>query len=97
MTSITRLFTFVTVLASLPKLCVCPRFPFPVADTQPQYRYNEISLVYRAWVHMHIVKRGGGAHTHGGVASLADGSMAVECPACPHPGRNIDEDSLENE
>lgn len=49
------------------------------------------------WVHLHILKRGGAAHHHGGVESLPDGSMAVECPACPHPGRNIDADALANE
>ena len=48
------------------------------------------------WVHLHILKRGGAAHNHGGVESLSDGSMAVECPVCPHPGRNIDADAVRN-
>lgn len=25
------------------------------------------------------------------MASMADGALAVECPACPHPGRNLPE------
>ena len=69
----------------------------PIVDTRPQFRYNEVSLVYRIWVHLHIVKRSGGAHRPGGVESLPDSSMAVECPACPHPGRNVDDESLANE
>ena len=62
-----------------------------------QHRYNEISLVYRMYVHLQMLKRGGGAHHPGGVESLPDGSMAVECPACPHPGRNIDSAALAKE
>ena len=26
-----------------------------------------------------------------GLASVPDGTFAVECPACPHPGRNLPE------
>lgn len=25
------------------------------------------------------------------LASVADGAFALECPACPHPGRNLPE------
>lgn len=49
------------------------------------------------WVHLHILKRGGAAHHPGGVETLPDGSMAVECPACPQPGRNIDAVTLATE
>lgn len=35
-----------------------------------------------------MLKRGGSAHLPGGVISTAEGGLAVECPACPHPGRN---------
>lgn len=34
-------------------------------------------------------KRGGGGHIAGGLASITGGSLALECPACPHPGRNL--------
>jgi hypothetical protein len=73
------------------------RFSSERTDNKFQFRYNEISLVYRMWVHLHILKRGGAAHHPGGVESLSDGSMAVECPACPHPSRNIHSDALANE
>ena len=27
-----------------------------------------------------------------GLASIPDGAFALECPACPHPGRNLPDD-----
>jgi len=54
-----------------------------------QFRYNELSLVLRVWVHLRQVRRGGGAHIVGGFEALAPGSLAVECPACPHPEKNL--------
>ena len=54
-----------------------------------QYRYNELTLVLRIWVHLRQVRRGGGTHTSGVFGTLAPGSLAVECPACPHPGKNL--------
>ena len=54
-----------------------------------QYRYNELSLALRIWVYLRQVRHGGGAHTSGGSGALAPGSLAVECPACPHPNKNL--------
>ena len=63
----------------------------PEADSRyPQFRYNELSLVFRIYVHLRQLRRGGCAHTPGGLSDLQEGALAVECPACPHPGRNID-------
>ena len=62
-----------------------------------QHRYNEISLAYRIWAHLHILKRGGAAHYPDGAESLPEGSMAVECPASPQPGRNVGAESLAKE
>jgi hypothetical protein len=62
-----------------------------------QHRYNEISLVFRMWIHLHLLKRGGGGHQTSSIESLADGSIAVECPACPHPDRNVTIDMLDDE
>jgi len=36
-----------------------------------------------------VIKRGGGAHQDTPISATAAGSFAVECPACPHPGRNL--------
>jgi hypothetical protein len=35
------------------------------------------------------LKRAGRGHDPAGVANTPTGSVAVECPACPHPGRNL--------
>lgn len=53
-----------------------------------QFRYNEICISFRIWSHLMLLKRGGAGHECGGVNSMADGSLAVLCPACPHPNKN---------
>jgi len=46
----------------------------------------------RQWRHLKGVKRGGGAHQTHNLAATVPGSFAIECPACPHPARNLPED-----
>lgn len=41
---------------------------------------------------MKQIKRGGGGHMKMGLDSVPDGAFSLECPACPHPGRNLPED-----
>ena len=36
-----------------------------------------------------MLRRAGRGHDDTGVASTKPGDLAVECPACPHPGKNI--------
>jgi CxC2 like cysteine cluster associated with KDZ transposases len=61
-----------------------------ISDLFPlQSRYSELSLTFRVFVYLRQLRRGGCAHVVGGLSSLPKGSLAVECPACPHPGRNI--------
>ncbi|KAF9789306.1 hypothetical protein BJ322DRAFT_1000561 [Thelephora terrestris] len=55
----------------------------------PMYRYNELALVLRIWVYLRQARRGGGSHISGGFEALALGSLAVECPTCPNPGKNL--------
>jgi hypothetical protein len=38
-----------------------------------------------------MVKRAGRGHDPAGVDATQPGQCAVECPACPHPGRNLPE------
>ena len=35
------------------------------------------------------LKHGGHGHDPEGIESTSPGSLTVECPACPHPGRNL--------
>src|ERR1700753_4429171 len=48
-----------------------------------------MSRCIRQWRSLKQAKRGGGGHVADGLASITDGSLALECPACPHPGRNL--------
>lgn len=59
------------------------------ATDAAQYRYNEFTLVFRLWVDLRRVRRGGGAHICGRFDALTPGSLAIDCPACPHPGKNM--------
>lgn len=36
-----------------------------------------------------MLKRSGRGHDPAGIESTLDGECAVECPACPHPGKNL--------
>ena len=38
---------------------------------------------------MKDIKRGAVGHTSVAVEDLGDGALAIECPACPHPGQNL--------
>ena len=38
-----------------------------------------------------MLKRAGRGQDPTGAVSTAEGELAVECPACPHPGRNLPE------
>jgi hypothetical protein len=38
-----------------------------------------------------MLKRGGRGHHPSGVAGTQDGELAIECPSCPHPGKNLPE------
>jgi hypothetical protein len=35
------------------------------------------------------LKRAGRGHDPGGIDATSNGELTVECPACPHPGRNL--------
>jgi hypothetical protein len=38
-----------------------------------------------------MLKRAGRGQDPAGASATAPGELAVECPACPHPGRNLPE------
>lgn len=38
-----------------------------------------------------MCKRAGRGHDEGGVKATRQAELAVECPACPHPGKNLPE------
>jgi hypothetical protein len=45
--------------------------------------------VMREWRHLKMLKRAGRGHDESGVAGTQQGKLAIDCPACPHPGINL--------
>ncbi|TFK80022.1 hypothetical protein K466DRAFT_504583, partial [Polyporus arcularius HHB13444] len=50
------------------------------------------SHVVRLWRHLTALKRGARCHDPTGAAGTREGELALDCPACPHPGKNLPED-----
>ena len=57
-----------------------------------QDRYKQMLHVVRIWRHLVMLKRFGHAHDPTGPDGTQAGELVVECPACPHPGRNLPPD-----
>lgn len=57
--------------------------------TRFQCRYHEMLRCVRQWRNLKQIKRGGGGHMETGLDSVPDDAFALECPACPHPDRNL--------
>ncbi|KAJ6457034.1 hypothetical protein C8R47DRAFT_996066 [Mycena vitilis] len=55
----------------------------------PASRYQEFINMTRQWRNIQILKRAGRAHETDGIAKTKEGACALECPACPHPGKNL--------
>ncbi|KAF7349654.1 CxC2 domain-containing protein [Mycena sanguinolenta] len=57
-------------------------------------RYEEFVRMTHQWQHLMLLKRGGRGHAAGGdrVDSTGPGELALLCPACPHPGKNLPAD-----
>lgn len=43
----------------------------------------------RIWRHLKMLKRAGRGQDPSGAEGTQEGELAIECPACPHPGRNL--------
>ncbi|KAJ6529050.1 hypothetical protein DFH09DRAFT_1412508 [Mycena vulgaris] len=55
----------------------------------PTTRYQEFINMTRIWRNLQMLKRAGRGHETNGIAQTKPGACALECPACPHPGKNI--------
>ncbi|EIN05248.1 hypothetical protein PUNSTDRAFT_75081, partial [Punctularia strigosozonata HHB-11173 SS5] len=53
------------------------------------WRYHDAILAVREWRHLKMLKRAGRGNDPSGIRGTPVGGLAVECPACPHPGRNL--------
>ncbi|TDL13919.1 hypothetical protein BD410DRAFT_846516 [Rickenella mellea] len=54
-----------------------------------KYRYTELARIVREFRHIMSVKRSGRGHDPSGILGTQPGECAIECPACPQPGRNM--------
>lgn len=55
-------------------------------------KYEELSHVLRRYKHLLMLKRAGRGHDSAGIDATKLGEVAVECPACPLPGKNLPDD-----
>ncbi|KAF7982533.1 hypothetical protein HWV62_28158 [Athelia sp. TMB] len=60
--------------------------------TGPRDRYEQFLTVIRVWRHLTMLKRAGRGHDPLGIMATVEGECAVECPACPLPGKNLPRD-----
>ena len=56
-----------------------------------QHRYPEFHRTFHIWRNLMMLKQAGHGQDLAGAKGTAEGELAVECPACPHPGRNLPE------
>ncbi|KAG6885483.1 hypothetical protein C0992_005120, partial [Termitomyces sp. T32_za158] len=55
----------------------------------PKDRYQSLLLMIRQWRYLKMLKHAARGHEKDGIATTKPGSCAVECPACPHPDKNM--------
>ncbi|KAJ7182437.1 hypothetical protein C8R43DRAFT_1144448 [Mycena crocata] len=55
-------------------------------------RYREFLRMTRQWRHLQMLKRAGRGHDPAGINSTKPGELALLCPACPQPGKNLPAD-----
>lgn len=60
-----------------------------------QNKYKDLCLVMRVWRHLLMLKRAGRGHDPSGANGTKPGELCVECPCCPHPGRNLPDDWMD--
>ncbi len=70
------------------QVSIGPHLWFPEL-TYEQNKYRESMRSFRQWRHLKTLKRHGRGHIEQGIDNVGPGTCAVECPACPHPGRNL--------
>lgn len=54
-------------------------------------RYDELNVAIRRYRNLLALKRAGVAHNLHGLDDVREGDLAVENPAAPHPGKNLQE------
>ncbi|KAG1799950.1 uncharacterized protein BJ212DRAFT_1488204 [Suillus subaureus] len=52
-------------------------------------RYSVFLRIVHEWRNIKALKHSGRGHHPAGIGSTQDGDLAILCPACPHPGKNL--------
>ncbi|EAU86991.2 hypothetical protein CC1G_08462 [Coprinopsis cinerea okayama7 len=52
-------------------------------------RCNDFHRTFRLWRVLMMFKRAGRGNVPNGIAETKEGELAIECPACPHPNKNL--------
>ncbi|KAI0061776.1 hypothetical protein BV25DRAFT_1804969, partial [Artomyces pyxidatus] len=71
--------------------CGLVRITDGMGTRKTKYRYKEFIRSVRCFRHLRAAKRAGRAHDPEGIEGTQPGEFVVECPLCPHPGRNMPE------
>ncbi|TCD59923.1 hypothetical protein EIP91_011184 [Steccherinum ochraceum] len=66
-----------------------------VTDNSGQQKWNlyrQLGDAVRIYRHLMMLKRAGRGHDPDGINATKEGSLAIDCPACPHPSKNLPPD-----
>ncbi|KAL0957687.1 hypothetical protein HGRIS_001468 [Hohenbuehelia grisea] len=55
-------------------------------------RYEAFRRMIRQYRHLRMLKHAGRGHDPTGVSGTTEGELALLCPACPHPSKNLPDD-----
>ncbi|KAG1855591.1 hypothetical protein F4604DRAFT_1883229 [Suillus subluteus] len=55
-------------------------------------RYSVFLCIMSEWRHLKALKQSGQGHNPADLEAMHEGELAVLCPACPQPGKNLPED-----
>jgi hypothetical protein len=76
--------------SGLSKIKVSIIFPsLDLSNYNMKDRYSAFMRMVRQWRNLKQLGRAGRGHDPAGVDATAEGELAVLCPACPHPGKNL--------
>ncbi|KAF8138624.1 hypothetical protein EV363DRAFT_1394065 [Boletus edulis] len=84
-----HLLSFESKVSAYEFYCTLMRLSDNVGLGDTKDRYDQFLRVVREWRHLKMLKRSGQAHRSDAAAEIQEGELAVLCPACPQPGKNL--------
>ncbi len=89
MTTIIRFYISVTIFNSARLLYVGRCCHVYILTDLYQDRYQDFHRTFRIWRHLKSLKHAGRGLDPGGASTTSQGQLVLECPACPHPSKNL--------